>query len=40
VNVTDPARRDRRRALLDAVAVVDADKSDVGDMARNRSARF
>lgn len=36
VNVTDPARRDRLRELLDAV--VDADNSDVGDMARSSFA--
>jgi len=34
--VTDPARRDRLRELLDAV--VDADNSDVGDMARSSFA--
>ena len=32
VNVSDPTRRDRLRELLDAV--VDADNTDVGDMAR------
>jgi AraC family transcriptional regulator len=36
VSVTDPARRDRLRELLDAV--VDADNSDVGDMARSSFA--
>jgi AraC family transcriptional regulator len=36
VNVTDPARRDRLRELLDAV--VDADNTDVGDMARSSYA--
>jgi AraC-like DNA-binding protein len=36
VNVTDPARRDRLRELLDAV--VDADNTDVGDMARSSFA--
>jgi AraC-like DNA-binding protein len=36
VNVTDPARRDRLRELLDAV--VDADNADVGDMARSSFA--
>jgi AraC family transcriptional regulator len=34
--VTDPARRDRLRELLDAV--VDADNTDVGDMARSSFA--
>jgi hypothetical protein len=34
--VTDPARRDRLRELLDAV--VDADNTDVGDMARSSYA--
>jgi len=36
VSVTDPVRRDRLRELLDAV--VDADNSDVGDMARSSFA--
>jgi AraC family transcriptional regulator len=36
VNVTDPARRDRLRELLDAV--VDADNAGVGDMARSSFA--
>ena len=36
MSVTDPARRDRLRELLDAV--VDADNSDVGDMARSSFA--
>ena len=36
MNVTDPARRDRLRELLDAV--VDADNADVGDMARSSFA--
>jgi len=36
VSVTDPARRDRLRELLDAV--VDAGNSDVGDMARSSFA--
>jgi AraC-like DNA-binding protein len=36
VSVTDPARRDRLRELLDAV--VDSDNSDVGDMARSSFA--
>lgn len=36
MNVTDPARRDRLRELLDAV--VDADNTDVGDMARSSFA--
>src|SRR3954452_1003345 len=36
VNVGDPARRDRLRELLDAV--VDADNTDVGDMARSSYA--
>ena len=36
MNVTDPARRDRLRELLDAV--VDADNTDVGDMARSSYA--
>jgi AraC family transcriptional regulator len=36
VNVSDPARRDRLRELLDAV--VDADNTDVGDMARSSYA--
>src|ERR1700752_222872 len=36
VDVTDPARRDRLRELLDAV--VDADNTDVGDMARSSFA--
>jgi AraC family transcriptional regulator len=36
VNVTDPARRDRLRELLDAV--VDADNTDVSDMARSSYA--
>jgi AraC family transcriptional regulator len=36
VNVTDPVRRDRLRELLDAV--VDADNTDVGDMARSSFA--
>jgi AraC family transcriptional regulator len=36
VNVTDPARRDRLRELLDAV--VDADNTGVGDMARSSFA--
>jgi AraC family transcriptional regulator len=36
VNVTEPARRDRLRELLDAV--VDADNTDVGDMARSSFA--
>ena len=36
VSVGDPARRDRLRELLDAV--VDADNSDVGDMARSSYA--
>jgi len=36
VNVTDPSRRDRLRELLDAV--VDADNTDVGDMARSSYA--
>ena len=35
-DVSDPARRDRLRELLDAV--VDADNSDVGDMARSSYA--
>ena len=34
--MTDPARRDRLRELLDAV--VDADNTDVGDMARSSFA--
>jgi AraC family transcriptional regulator len=34
--VGDPARRDRLRELLDAV--VDADNTDVGDMARSSYA--
>ncbi|HEY6649487.1 MAG TPA: helix-turn-helix transcriptional regulator, partial [Mycobacterium sp.] len=34
--MTDPARRDRLRELLDAV--VDADNTDVGDMARSSYA--
>ena len=36
MNVTDPARRDRLRELLDAV--VDADNTGVGDMARSSFA--
>src|SRR6478735_247130 len=36
VNVSDTARRDRLRVLLDAV--VDADNADVGDMARSSYA--
>ena len=36
MTVTDPARRDRLRELLDAV--VDADNTDVGDMARSSFA--
>ena len=36
MNVTDPARRDRLRELLDAV--VDADNAGVGDMARSSFA--
>jgi AraC-like DNA-binding protein len=36
INVSDPARRDRLRELLDAV--VDADNTDVGDMARSSYA--
>ena len=36
MNVTDPARRDRLRELLDAV--VDADNTDVADMARSSFA--
>ena len=36
MSVTDPVRRDRLRELLDAV--VDADNSDVGDMARSSFA--
>jgi len=36
VDVGDPARRDRLRELLDAV--VDADNTDVGDMARSSYA--
>ncbi len=36
MNVGDPARRDRLRELLDAV--VDADNTDVGDMARSSYA--